>query len=128
MRGARAAELTAQLWAVSPEAAPPPLPRPPRQWQPHDRAHQRIIAARDISADTLPSRGWGGGAIGWHCSGPRGLAGSGITPATSPPALLPQPGSLRPPRDAVSPLQDSLIGRAPPSRPGIPRPSEGSVP
>lgn len=67
-RGARAAELTAQLWAVSPEEAPPPHPhpaRPPRQWRPHRRAHQRTIAARDISADTGPARGRGwGGATG----------------------------------------------------------------
>ncbi|XP_019497263.1 PREDICTED: basic proline-rich protein-like [Hipposideros armiger] len=50
-----AAELTAQLWAVSREAAPPP-----RQGQRHNRAHQRIIAAPDISADTLWPRGGAG--------------------------------------------------------------------
>lgn len=61
VRGAQAAELIAQLWAVSPEAAPPPPARPPRQWQPNDRAHQRIIAARDIFVDTLRPRGGGGG-------------------------------------------------------------------
>lgn len=60
VRRARAAELTAQLWAVSPEVAPPL--RPPRQWRPHDCAHQRIIASRDISADTPPARGRGGGS------------------------------------------------------------------
>lgn len=80
------AGLTAQLWAVSPEAAP----RPPRQWPPHDRALQRIIAARDISADTIlgPGRGRGGGQ---HCSGPRGLAGPGTAPTASPPAPFPSP-------------------------------------
>lgn len=59
VRLARAAELTAQLWAVSPEVAPPL--RPPRQWPPHDCAHQRIIASRDISADTPLARGRGKG-------------------------------------------------------------------
>lgn len=36
--------------------------RPPRQWRPHDCAHQRIIASRDISADTGPARGRGEGS------------------------------------------------------------------
>lgn len=36
--------------------------RPPRQWRPHDCAHQRIIASRDISADTRPARGRGEGS------------------------------------------------------------------
>lgn len=67
VRRARAAELTAQLWAVSPEVAPPL--RPPRQWRPHDCAHQRIIASRDISADTPPARGRGGGRPHCHRSG-----------------------------------------------------------
>lgn len=33
--------------------------RPPRQWRPHDCAHQRIIASRDISADTPIQPGGG---------------------------------------------------------------------
>ena len=61
VRRARAAELTAQLWAVSPEAAAPPSPLPPRQWRAHHRGHPRIIPARDVSAHTPPSRGRGVG-------------------------------------------------------------------
>ncbi|XP_017911486.1 PREDICTED: collagen alpha-1(I) chain-like [Capra hircus] len=89
-RGARAAELTAHLWAVSPEAAATPDTRPPRQWRPQDRAHQRTIAARDISADTSPPGGGvrEGEATAWHCSGPRGLLGPGTAPTSSPPAPL----------------------------------------
>lgn len=127
-REAQAAELTVQLWAVSPEAAPPP--RPPRQGPRHDRVHQRIIAARDISADTLPAQGRGGGddrlalqwaawtCWPWHCAH-RLVAGAG-TPSLA--------GSLRPLGGAMPLSQPGLIRRAPLPRPGSPDPRRAQCP
>ncbi|XP_055257137.1 collagen alpha-1(I) chain-like [Moschus berezovskii] len=105
----------------------PPYTRPPRQWRPHDRAHQRIIAARDISADTSRPGGGVGGGTAWHCSGPRGLLGPGTAPTSSPPAPLPgqTPSRPSPPRGA----QGHTAGRSgrthTPSRAGSPRAPEG---
>lgn len=123
--GARAAELTAQLWAVSPEEAPPPRPhpaRPPRQRQPHRRAHQRTIAARDISADTGPARG-----RGWE--GRRASTAAGrvdlpvLAPRPPPAAGSASPaGSLRlPGSPGATPAGRCERERAPP-RAGTPVP------
>lgn len=75
--------------------------RPPRQWRPHECAHQRIIASRDISADTHPARGRGEGSarlpppwvtrtsrLGYCASAPRHLRG---TPLLAPMSRSPGP-------------------------------------
>lgn len=109
----------------------PPNTRPPRQWRQHDRAHQRIIAARDISADTSrPGGGVGEGeATTWHCSGPRGLLDTGTAPTSSPPAPLPgqtPSGPLPPPPRGAQGHPAGWSGRThAPSRARVPRAPEG---
>ena len=110
----------------------PPNTRPPRQWRPHDRAHQRIIAARDISADTSrPGGGVGEGeATAWHCSGPRGL----WVLALPPPPRRRRPFLVRlppgPPHHGGrrATLQAGRVGRTPLHEPGLPRLPKGAVP
>lgn len=104
---------------------PRPL-RPPRQWRPHDRAHQRIIAARDISADTVPA---GGGVGGERLS----LQGATSTcPALSPPPRrqrqvpLPHPVPPAPWAQRHPPGPSDPAGTPFPA--GVPRPSESVVP
>lgn len=105
--------------------------RPPRQRRQRDRALQRIIAARDISADTIPARGRGGAeggrGGGRHCSGPRGPAGLARRPLPRRP--LPFPGQVPPnPGGRTATPAGRSDGARAPSRPGSPRPLEGTVP
>lgn len=104
-------------------------PRPPRQWQPHDRAHQRIIAARDISADTIPARvrGGGGGRQASTAVGRVDLPALALRPP--PLRRLPFPGRVPPAPWRRSATLASRPDRArAPSRTGIPQPSESAMP